>query len=172
LHVLNRLETALGRLADWLAWIGMLAMLLMAFHVCINISVRWLTGRDIEMTLEIVTYYYMVALVYLPMAFIDRAGGHIIADLFSQFMSERAVRRIDALFRVLLAAFFAVLFWVTLRDAIERTIDGEAVMSAFGPFDVWQSRWSVVIGFGLACLYTTVLAARQLIGSVATPADA
>lgn len=169
MHSLTRLEAALGWLADRLAWIGMLAMLLMAFHVSINISYRWLTGRDIEMTLEIVTYFYMVALVYLPMAFIDRAGGHIVADLFSAFMSERTVKRIDAVFKILLALFFAVLFWVTVRDAIERTIDGEAVMSAFGPFDVWQSRWSVPIGFGLACLYTMVLALKQLVENVTGP---
>ncbi|MCW5747318.1 MAG: TRAP transporter small permease subunit [Alphaproteobacteria bacterium] len=163
MHLVNQLEAALGRLAEWLAWIGMLAMLLMAFHVGINISYRWLTGRDIQMTLEIVTYYYMVALVYLPMAFIDRAGGHIIADLFSGFMTERAVKQMDAVFRILLAAFFGVLFWITVRDAIERTIDGEAVMSAFGPFDIWLSRWSVPIGFGLACPYTLVLAAKNLL---------
>ena len=161
-HILTRLEAALGRLAEWLAWIGMLAMLLMAFHVGINISYRWATGRDIEMTLEIVTYYYMVALVYLPMAFIDRAGGHINADLFSQFLPPRLVKHIDVALRILLAAFFGVLFWITVRDAIERTIDGEAVMSAFGPFDVWPSRWSVPIGFGLACIYTIVLALKQL----------
>jgi TRAP-type C4-dicarboxylate transport system permease small subunit len=171
-HTLTRLEAGLGRLAEWLAWIGMAAMLLMAFHVCINISFRWLTGRDIASTLEIVTYYYMVALVYLPMAFIDRAGGHIVADLFSQFMSERNVRRMDAVFHVLLALFFALLFWVTVRDAVERTVDGEAVMSAFGPFDVWPSRWSVPIGFGLAFLYTAVLAARQLVESAQARLDA
>jgi len=162
-HILTRLEAALGMVAEWLAWVGMVAMLLMAFHVGINISYRWATGRDIEMTLEIVTYYYMVALVYLPMAFIDRAGGHITADLFSQFLPPRVVRYVDVFFRVLLAAFFAVLAWITLRDAIERTIDGEAVMSAFGPFDVWASRWSVPIGFGLACIYTVVLALKQLV---------
>lgn len=166
MHILTRLEAVLGRLAEWLAWIGMLAMLLMAFHVGINISYRWATGRDIEMTLEIVTYYYMVALVYLPLAFIDRAGGHITADLLSQFLPPRAVKYVDAFFRVLLAVFFLVLFWITLRDAIERTIDGEAVMSAFGPFDVWPSRWSVPVGFGLAGIYTIVLALKQLVDNV------
>jgi TRAP-type C4-dicarboxylate transport system permease small subunit len=161
-HVLTRLEAGLGRLAEGLASIGMLAMLLMAFHVGINIAYRWATGRDIEMTLEIVTYYYMVALVYLPMAFIDRAGGHIVADLFSQFLPRRVVAYMDVVFRVLLAAFFGVLFWVTVRDAVER-FGEEAVMSAFGPFEVWPSRWSVPVGFGLACVYTVVLALKQLV---------
>jgi TRAP-type C4-dicarboxylate transport system permease small subunit len=169
-RALTRIEAALGHAAEWLARIGMLAMLLMAFHVCINISYRWLTGRDIEMTLEIVTYFYMVALVYLPMAFIDRAGGHIVADIFSSFIPDRRVRQIDAAYRLLLALFFALLFWVTVRDAIERTTEGEAVMSAFGPFDIWQSRWSVAVGFGLACLYTLVLAARQIVENFSRPA--
>lgn len=163
MRTLTRVEAALGRMTEWLAWIGMMAMLLMAFHVGLNIAWRWATGRDIEMTLEIVTYYYMVALVYLPMAFIDRTGGHIVADLFSAFMAPLTVKRIDAIFRILLAAFFGVLFWITLKDAIERTTDGEAVMSAFGPFDVWPSRWSVPVGLGLAGLYSFALAAKQLL---------
>jgi len=161
--LLTRLEAILGKVADRLAFAGMMVMLLMAFHVCANITTRWVIGRDIETTLELVTYYYMVALVFLPMAFIDRAGGHIVADLFSHFISDRAVKWIDAVFRVMLAMFLAVLFWQSVVDAIERTRHGEAVNSAFGTFDVWPSRWSLPLGFGVACVYTLVLAVKQLV---------
>ena len=79
-----------ARVADILGIAGMIVMVLMAFHVFLNISARWISGKDLDLTLEIVTYYYMVAITFLPLAYVDRMGEHIRADLLTQFLSRGA----------------------------------------------------------------------------------
>ncbi len=51
----------------------------------------------VEDTLEIVEIYYMVAVVYLPFAYVARGEGHIIIELFTRNLAPRNLARLETL---------------------------------------------------------------------------
>ena len=155
----------LSRLATVFAYLAMLAMVLMAFHVFGNVVVRILTRRDIAGTLEIVTYYYMVALVFLPMAFVEQAGGHIRADLLARYISKGLGTVIEVVMQIAMAVFFALLGWEAVGSAIEQTGRGEVIQGGGGLFIVWPARWMLPVGLALAALYALMLAVDAVRGS-------
>ena len=67
------------RLLQWLEypihallWLGMLAAVFMMFHVSADVVGRTVFNHPLEGTTEMVSAYYMVAVSYLPWAWIAR----------------------------------------------------------------------------------------------------
>nr|WP_319249131.1 TRAP transporter small permease [uncultured Celeribacter sp.] len=142
----NRLERILAQIAGALAWVAYLALVLMALHVTASVLSRWILGRDIPITTELATYYYMVALTYLPLAFVDRRNAHLFAEFLYVMLPGRFQRFLDVLNSHLALAFFLFLTWRTAVDAVERTRSGDVISTATGLFPVWPARWLVPIG--------------------------
>src|SRR5262245_27457380 len=69
-----------------LLWLACAAAALMMIQISADVVFKFLFGRPITATIEIVSTYYMVALVFLPLAFVDRTSGHISADLLTRAM--------------------------------------------------------------------------------------
>ncbi|MGE3645338.1 MAG: TRAP transporter small permease subunit [Beijerinckiaceae bacterium] len=145
----------LERLADWLSaiamWIAVLVGTLMMLHVTADALARWFS-ITLFGTIEIVSNYYMVALSYLPLAWIVKHEGHIFVELFTRGFSPRALLRIDTWAAVLTLVYVAVITWKTLESALEQTAIREQAESALGFISIWQSRWFVVAGFGCFAL--------------------
>ena len=159
-----------ARVADILGIAGMIVMVLMAFHVFLNISARWISGKDLDLTLEIVTYYYMVAITFLPLAYVDRMGEHIRADLLTQFLSRGVIEWSDVFFRFALAALLAVLTWKTFESALDQTEIRETINTGTGVVEIWVSRWSLPIGMGAAGFYAAILGIKQAAAALSEPA--
>ena len=153
---MRHFSSGVGRLDGALIWIAGLAAFLMMAQVCIDVLARFVLGRQIEATIEIVSAYYMVALVFLPLAYVERSNGHIAADVVvqllpacTQFMLRRLV---DAI--VLIA--MSVLCYCTLVEAVNQTVEGELWRSGETFLPIWLSRWLLPIGSGAMVL--TILA--------------
>ena len=154
----------LERFADWLSaiamWIAVVVGTLMMLHVTADALARWFS-ITLFGTIEIVSNYYMVAISYLPLAWIVKHEGHIIVELFTRNLSARTLLRLDTYVAILTVIYVAIVTWKTLESAIEQTAIREQAESALGFISIWQSRWFVVIGFGCFALQ---LLAQILIG--------
>lgn len=151
------LDVVAGAVTMLAGFVGLLMML----HVTADVIGRTLFHHPLSDTLEIVSAYYMVAIAFLPLAWIARQRGHIIVELFTGWMSKRRVGALDAI--VGLVTFFYIAFFtyeVTLV-AIDRTHIGETWESATGFVAVWPSRWLVPAGFGLMAFYVLFNAWRD-----------
>ena len=76
---------------DRLVSLASLFLLVMMLHVCADVALKYLMSRPIEGTLEIVSYYYMVAAVFLPLAFVELTRSAVAVDLFF-IMMPRAMK--------------------------------------------------------------------------------
>ena len=141
----------------------MLVMLLMAFNIFASVVGRWFFGREIPAVIEFSSYYYMVALTFLPLAYIELTDSHIRADIISGFLPEKFLIWFEFTIQIAMSAFFFLLAWRATVNAIERSSFGESVVSSIGDFLIWPARWIVPIGLGLACLLAAVLALRILL---------
>ena len=116
------------------------------------------------------SYYYMVALVMLPMAFVEMQDQQISVDLlFNHFPAW--LQKLALLFSCLAAAaILAVMTWRTGLDAMRALRVGEVVMGGREVI-VWPSRMFLPLGFGLASLAALLRGLLVLRGQPVTQSD-
>src|SRR6266567_2009403 len=86
------ISAAVGGLGRLLMVPAGIALILMMLHVNADVVGRLLLNHPIPVTIEVVSYYYMVAVIFLPLAAVERADHHIAVDLLSQHF-RGALRR-------------------------------------------------------------------------------
>jgi TRAP-type C4-dicarboxylate transport system permease small subunit len=148
----QHLAKSVGRLDQALMVVAGLAAFLMMTQVCVDVFIRFVLGRQIEATIEIVSAYYMVALVFLPLAYVERSDGHIAADVVVQLLSPRTQFVLRRLVDVVVLIAMSVLCYCSLVEAMNRTIEGELWRSGETFLPIWLSRWLVPIGSGAMAL--------------------
>jgi hypothetical protein len=75
----GRMDAAFRKLTHALMLIGGMGIVLMMAHVTLDVVLKNLFNAPIQGTIEISSYYYMVAVVMLPMAMVEYEG--VVAEL-------------------------------------------------------------------------------------------
>ena len=107
-------------------------------------------------TIEIVSGYYMVAIAFLPLAYITKHEGQIIVELFTRRMSRRKLCLLDAAVNILTFVYMATFAWMTATMAVEQTASRESWETAYGQVEIWPSRWYLPIACTLMAVYLLV----------------
>jgi len=142
--------------------IGCAATLLMMLHVSLDVFTRLVIKYPIGGTLETVTYIYMVAVVFLPLAMVQRRRQQIIVEIFSQMLSRRTLALLDGIVAVIGCVFMLAMAWFSAHEAWAATLIRETAPSTHNAVPIWPARWMVVVGAGLAALYLAVQATADL----------
>lgn len=141
-------------LSRFLMVLGVIALMLMMIQTVADVVARNVFRKPIEGSLEIVSVYHMVAVVFLPLALVERRHEHITVDLLVQSLPH-ALRRVVTVFAYLVCAvFFAVLSYQTMIDALEAYRIGEILMSSIY-ITVWPAKFLLPVGF--AAMFMQVL---------------
>ncbi|SDF81394.1 TRAP-type C4-dicarboxylate transport system, small permease component [Celeribacter baekdonensis] len=145
---------------DWVArvttGIASVIVILMMLHVSADVFARTLFHKPLIGTTEIVSAYYMVAIAFLPIAWISRQRGHIIVELFTAHLPRRKLKRLDAFAGLVTLGYVGLFVWKLLETAIEKTHIREAWEAATGFVEVWPSRWIVPAGFAFMAIYVLI----------------
>ena len=140
------LDRSISFLNSGFVVLAAVALILMMFHVTIEVAGRATGAFTMVGTLEVVSFYYMIMLVMLPMGFVELRNEHIRVDLFVQMMPGWLQLVLYVLSCLVSIAFFAMMFWQSFHDALNSTQRMETIMSNF-IFYIWPSRWALPIGF-------------------------
>ncbi|WEX10762.1 TRAP transporter small permease [Chelativorans sp. AA-79] len=127
-------------------------VLLMMLHVTADVLLKYFLRMPIVGTLEIVSNYYMVAAIFLPLAAIERSRGHLFVELFTARLGPRPTLLLDAFGCLALALFAFAVTWMTTLEAIERTRTGEMIDAVYYTIPIWPTRWFPPLGCGLLVL--------------------
>jgi TRAP-type C4-dicarboxylate transport system permease small subunit len=127
---------------------GGIALTLMMVHIITDVTLKYLFNDPIDGTTEIVAAYYMVSTVFLPLAFVTVAKGHLFVELFTTRLSGRPLNLLSGITGLITLAYLLFLLYCTVDEAILRTIDGEAWETSVELVAVWPSRWLLPIGLG------------------------
>ncbi|MEO1191912.1 MAG: TRAP transporter small permease [Pseudomonadota bacterium] len=165
----TRRERALAvveRCLDWLAKVllvfGTIALIMMASHVIADVVGRIAFNQPVFGTTEIVSFYYMVATVCLPLAYMELRDNHITVEVVYNRLPF-ALRRITFVFSALMTALFFGLFaYQSWFDALRATASGEVVMG-YALIEIWPSRYFLPISFGLLVLATLLRALKAIL---------
>lgn len=136
-----------------LLWLGMLAGVLMMMHVTFDVTGRTVFNHPLAGTTEIVSAYYMVAVAYLPWAWITRNDGHIMVELFTRSVSRRFIIWTDILVKILTISYVSLFTWQSVLKAVEQTQAGEVWEAGTAYLAVWPSRWMLPLAGFMMVLY-------------------
>lgn len=145
------MDRAFRRLTHGLMLVGGLGIILMMLNITLDVIMKVFWNAPIQGTVEISSYYYMVAIVLLPMAMVEYDDDQISVDLlFNHFPGW--LKRISLLITfTATAGMLSVLTWRTGQDAIRAFNVGEVVMGSRQVI-VWPARCMLPLGFGLAAV--------------------
>jgi TRAP-type C4-dicarboxylate transport system permease small subunit len=153
-------DRVLTFVSDALMNFGVVIAILMAVHVVADVLSKFLFNFPLAGTLEIVAHYYMVGLIFLPLAYVQRRDGHIAAELLTRYMSPRAQNIVAVLTYLLMAGFAALLAWRSSIDALRSLEVAEAVQTSGYFVYIFPARWFVPLGVGLMGIFALVQAGR------------
>ncbi|MDF1749245.1 MAG: TRAP transporter small permease [Alphaproteobacteria bacterium] len=160
--ILATIERMLSLLAKLLLIVGTLALVLMAGHVISDVVGRLFFNHPVYGTTEIVSFYYMVGAVCLPLAYMELRDEHITVDVFYQKM-PRMMRRVVFIFSILMTALFFGLFaYQSWFDSLRAMSSREIVMGA-SLIEIWPSRFFMPISFGLLVLACLLRVAKVIL---------
>ena len=153
---MRKLEKLLEQPINWLFWLAALVTMIMMLHVVADVIGKQFFNKPIWGTLETVSGYYMVIVVFLPLAYVARTEGHIIVELFTRNLPPRKLARLDGAIGIVTLLFMGLFTWLTGLEAVTRTIQGEVWDIADGNMIIWPSRWVLPIGAAIMTAYVLI----------------
>ena len=145
-----------------LLWASIAAGIAMMLHVTIDVAGRTLFNHPLAGTTEIVSAYYMVAIAYLPWAWIARNNQHIVAEMFTHIGPRAFHVWLGVVVKIATLVYTAVFSWETYLRAVQQTRLGEVWGAGSQFIPVWPSRWLLPIAGGLMTLYLVLRVIRDI----------
>lgn len=131
--------------------VGVLTVLMM-LHVTAEVLLRVCFGMHIPGTMEVVTYYYMVAGVFIGIFSCTTDDVHVRVDVVAQFLSGKVRQAVDVIGLVSVAVYFSIFSYGLYLQAVRSWNRQETVDAIVAELSVWPSRWLAFAGIFLALL--------------------
>lgn len=164
---LQAIERVLGWMTRVLLVFGTIALLLMAVHVIADVVGRLAFSSPVYGTTEIVSFYYMVAAVCLPLAYMELRDEHITVDILYLKLPMPLRRAVFVFAGLVTALFFGLFAYRSWLDSLRAMATREMVMgNAF--IEIWPSRYFLPIAFGLL----VVVALLRVVKAIVAPMSA
>jgi TRAP-type C4-dicarboxylate transport system permease small subunit len=138
--------------------IGGFFIVLMMLHIVVDVFSMWLFNHPILGTLEIVSNYYMVAVIFFPLAFVQLNKKHISAELLSSLFGRTGQRILDVILYIVTSAYCGLFAWQSAVVALESTRKHEFVDATGYLITIWPSRWVLPLGFAAMAIVALVQA--------------
>ena len=170
---MRKLTQAVDGASRVLSWLGAagtaLALAAMMLHISADALSRWLFTRPFAGTLEIVSHYYMVAVVFLPLALVQRMREHIRVDILARVWGPRTLVVLDTVATALVTAFAAAFAWASVETALHQTRRGAWRDVTFFDLDIWQTYWFMVAGAVFLTVAALAVLLRDLVFGPPSP---
>lgn len=168
---MNRLVTLAALAAKFLGYIGALAVVAMMLHISLDVILRNAFRISLDTVPEIVARYYMTALAFLPLAWLEIRRDMISVELLDFALSGRTRRVSDALVMLVAAVIYTLLAWTNWDKALSETRVGTLVEIATYKMPVWHSFYFSAVGFTLAAVISAILALGRLVPAIGDPLE-
>ncbi|EKF21001.1 TRAP transporter small permease subunit [Nitratireductor pacificus] len=150
------------RIAAFSTALGAMALLMMTLVVVLDVGSRNLLSTPLTGTTEMVSHWFMVAILFLTIGSAQAERLHITVDLFGG-AGPVVNALLDLAAALLMVAAMAGLAWFTASEALHATVRGERIEFPGFALPVWSPRWLVPAGLVL----TGLIAAAQGLDAVA-----
>ncbi|MEZ5818512.1 MAG: TRAP transporter small permease [Hyphomicrobiaceae bacterium] len=137
--------------ANLFALVSGAALILMMLHINLDVAMRYIFSAPFANTIEIVSTYYIVAIVFLPLAIVEVLNAHIVVEILAQHLPKRVCELLIAFVACLSAIYFAMFTLRSFEDALQKYNVGEVALGN-SQITVWPTRFYLPLGCGLLTL--------------------
>ena len=156
-----KLKAFSERLAALQLAIAGLAVLAILLTISADVFLRAAFNAPFSSTIEIVSFYYMVPVAFLPIAALESSDGHIRTDLVYMFFPRGGRIAADLVSGLLTIGIYGLLSWVTFKQAIVSTKSGELAMGV-ALLPIWPVRWVLPLTFATGTAIAFLLMVQRL----------
>lgn len=128
-------------------------VVLMMIHITIDVLCRAFLNLPLTGTITYVAHYYMVFLVCLPLAFVERLDAHISVDVVMGRLPERARNHIYGWTYPVTALIFGVSAYATWIEAMSKYRLRTFIMEKDFAISIWIGYFALPLGYALLCAY-------------------
>lgn len=161
--ILPVFKTLAERLAALQLAIAGLAVLAILGNISVDVFLRAAFNAPFSSTIEIVSFYCMVPLAFLPIATLEITDGHIRTDLFYRLFPRGGQIVADVLSAILTIGIYSLLSWVTFKQAVVSTGSGELAMGV-ALLPIWPVRWVLPFAFATSAAIALFMVVLHLTG--------
>jgi len=137
-------------------WVAAAITVIMMLHITLDVFLRQVFNAPITGTFEIAANYYMVPVMYLPLAYVSLTEGQIIVELFTRGFSKKTLLKWDSISHGLTVIYVLIFTFYTGEMAVEQAVTGEVMEVGDDFMIVWPARWFLPLAFGSMALYHMV----------------
>src|SRR5690606_18529071 len=139
-------------------------------HITAYVVMRLFLSSPIPATVEIVSYYYMVVVAFLPIAWAERRGDMIAIEIFDSLFRCVTGKIVDLFVADVTTVNYLILTSTSWGVAVREFQSGSVVISLSHLIPTWPGYFALPVCFALAFLVSLYrLVAPLLPGTEAKP---
>lgn len=142
-------------LSKVLLWLSGLALILMMLHVVADVGSKYLLNAPVPGTAEVVAGYYMISVVFLPLAYAEVANRSIVVEMLYDLFPQGVQYPLDIIGTLISLAFYAFLAYLGWGLA-EEAFEVREYVDGLWRIVVWPSRFLIPLGMAVAALALVV----------------
>lgn len=131
--------------------VAFLAILIMMLQIVGDVIGRYFLNSPIDGTMAIVSNWYMVAVIFLPLALVQRHKQHVVTTYFIDKLSPTMQRHMKAMGDIVMMITFAVFGYFAMEKALLCFDMGEFVEESYRII-IWPVHFFLPIGAWALCL--------------------
>ncbi|MZR30688.1 TRAP transporter small permease [Sneathiella litorea] len=132
---------------------GGVALVVMMLHITAEVLLRSFANVTIPGTIELVSVYYMVFVVFFGIALVQLDNDQLFVEIFMQWAPKKTLRLVDGFGAILTAAYAGILGYGAWLEARSSTKFGEMIPVRGYDLITWPSRWVVAFAFSAMVLF-------------------
>lgn len=142
LRIIDKITLIMG-------YVAAAAVVMMMFHVTLDVVLETLFDRPLPATLVIVSNYYMPLVTFMPLAFVERLDNHVKVDVATQYLPHVAQKHLFGWTFVICFAICALLTYATWLEAVSKFQSGSFSIERGVAVPTWPVRFAAPIAYGL-----------------------
>lgn len=166
---MQRVKAILDGMTTVTAYVAGACIVLMMIHIAIDVVMRAFLNLPLTGTIAFVANYYMVFLVCLPLAFVERQDGHITVDVATSNLPAAWRKHLYGWTFLFTAAVFGVSAYATWIEAMSKYRIGAFLIEKDLAISIWVGYFALPLGYALLCLYLVLRFALYLTGQTFVP---
>lgn len=148
----SQIDAWLGRIQNGASLLAGVVCLIMAVHIVAEFSMRYIFNWPLPGTVAIVSNYYMIFVTFLPLAAVERAGGHVSVELVTALFNANVQRFLMTVVWIMAMVVSTLLTVATWGEAELKRGASIYIMESGHKLLLWPAYYLLPIGFGLLAL--------------------
>lgn len=149
---------AVGWVPTGLRGVGLIAIVAMLINVVLDVLLRGLFNSPVQGTLELMTYWYMVAIALIGMWAAQTSDEHITVSILSEKSSPWARHWLQLFVGLITVGYVALIAFFGFTTAMENMATGEYAGASRLP--IWPARFLIPLGLGAFAVTLTLQLVR------------